>query len=205
MQPQPVLSGFSTGPSISWLLYMLGCTVPVWKSYNWIQFAFFFLLGVWLSLKKQNKVKQNKLYIASIIPGVPANWTAQFFVFFPKLTASQVERKWCTIFCSSKHVQKRTIDSEATQCSWQTLWLHAEYRVYTSHATELVWPLLLPSANDDQWSIAPWLSLGSLFMLHFTLACERSYRYTAQKEGERGSLDSSLLSCMRINLHIIWL
>ena len=50
--------------------------------------------------------------------------------------------------CSSKHVQKpeyRRIDGEVTQCSWQTLWLHAEYRVYSSHATvytELVWPLL---------------------------------------------------------------
>ena len=32
---------------------------------------------------------------------------------------------------------------------WQTLYLHAEYRVYTSHAavyTELVWLYFLPSA-----------------------------------------------------------
>ena len=46
------------------------------------------------------------------------------------------------------HIQACTeagIDGEVTQCSWQTLWLHNEYRVYTSHATvytELLWPLI---------------------------------------------------------------
>ena len=50
--------------------------------------------------------------------------------------------------CTSKHVQKpeyTSLDDEDTQCSWQTLWLHTEYRVYTSHVTvyaELVSPLL---------------------------------------------------------------
>ena len=31
---------------------------------------------------------------------------------------------------------------EDTQCSWQTLWLHAEYTSYATVHTELVWPLL---------------------------------------------------------------
>ena len=34
-----------------------------------------------------------------------------------------------------------SLDDEATQCSWHTLCLHAEYRVYTSHVTDVVWPL----------------------------------------------------------------
>ena len=45
----------------------------------------------------------------------------------------------------SKHAHFRSLDCQATQCSWQTLWLHAKYRVYTSPATvytELVWPSL---------------------------------------------------------------
>ena len=58
---------------------------------------------------------------------------------FLTLTAPEVERKQCAIFkylctCTSMHVQKpdyRSLDGEATQCSWQTLWLCAKYRVYT--------------------------------------------------------------------------
>ena len=43
-----------------------------------------------------------------------------------------MERKWCTIFkhVLAQYVQKpdyRSLDGEATQCSWQTLWLYVYF------------------------------------------------------------------------------
>ena len=43
---------------------------------------------------------------------------------------------------TAQHEQKSdygSLDGETTQCSWQTLWLYAEYRVYTTVYTELVY------------------------------------------------------------------
>ena len=53
--------------------------------------------------------------------------------------------KFSNVYFHIQACTEASIDGEVTQCSWQTLWLHNEHRVYTSHATvyaELVWPLL---------------------------------------------------------------
>ena len=51
--------------------------------------------------------------------------TGVWLVFHLRLATPQVERKVKT-----------------HKCSWQTLWLHAEYTSYATVHTELVWPLL---------------------------------------------------------------
>ena len=66
--------------------------------------------------------------------------------------------------CVRKPDYTQVFDGEATQCNWQTLCLHAEYRVYASHATV--------------FTKRVWLLLSSVIHSTFSFFCSFHLRYT---------------------------